>query len=89
MWTGLAVWVSHEAGSLLPCVFSLSTQLFALAYIHRHTVRTHAPAVVVQQWTQIAKKNQMGYQWDWFKSPFPWVSHGTDLSQWQTLMTVP
>jgi len=29
----------------------------------------------------------MGYPWDWLKSPFPWVSHGTDLSRqnpWDT-----
>ena len=36
-----AVCVSHEAGSLLPSVFTLSTQLLALA-IHTHTVGTHA-----------------------------------------------
>ena len=37
-----AIWVSHEAGSLPTSVFSLSTQLLALAY--RHTVGTHASA---------------------------------------------
>ena len=33
------------------------------------------------------EKISMGYPWDWFKSPFPWVSHGTDLSHqnpWDT-----
>jgi len=25
-------------------------------------------------------KNPMGYSWDRFKSPFPWVSQGTDVS---------
>jgi len=37
-------------------------------------------------WLKIVK-NPMGYPWDWFKSPFPWVSHGTDLSHqnpWDT-----
>ena len=38
------MWVSREAGSLLPSVFSLSTQLLALAYIIRHTVGTRASA---------------------------------------------
>ena len=37
-------------------------------------------------WLKI-EKISMGYPWDWFKSPFPWVSHGTDLSHhnpWDT-----
>ena len=37
-------------------------------------------------WLKI-EKISMGYAWDWFKSPFPWVSHGTDLSHqnpWDT-----
>ena len=41
-----AVWVSCEAGSPRPSVFSLSTQLLALA-IHRHTVGTHASAAYI------------------------------------------
>ena len=36
-----AVWVSHEAGSLPPSVFSYTT---VIGCIHRHTVGTHAPA---------------------------------------------
>jgi len=39
-----------------------------------------------RNWLKIVK-NSMGYSWDWFKSPFPWVSHGTDLSHqnpWDT-----
>ena len=38
-----AVCVSCEEGSLTPSIFSLSTQLLALA-IHRHTVDTHTSA---------------------------------------------
>ena len=37
-------------------------------------------------WIKI-EKISTGYPWDWFKSPFPWVSHGTDLSHhnpWDT-----
>ena len=35
---------THEAGSLLPSVFSLSTQLLAFVYIDIAMVGTHAPA---------------------------------------------
>ena len=37
-------------------------------------------------WLKI-EKISMDYPWDWFKSPFPWVSHGTHLSHqnpWDT-----
>ena len=36
--------ISHEAESLSPSVFSLSTQLLVVVARHRHTVGTHIPA---------------------------------------------
>ena len=67
---------------------------------HPDSMHTIAERILIQHWDLYVlskyrspsnwlkiEKISMGYPWDWFKSPFPWVSHGTDLSHqnpWDT-----
>jgi len=66
-----------ESGGVAPSVPTVHAETVSKTTWYRRSPRN---------WLKIVK-NPMGYPWDWFKSPFPWVSHGTDLSHqnpWDT-----